>query len=400
MTDKSVPNRVRVPFPLAWTLALLASTAPGCTVPFDGHAPARVAAPLAPVDSSASVARDPPERASRVLRVRAYASPSYAAQTPNWPAHLRSLFDDADPILEGAAGARLTLEAAAAWEGEPVGDLTQHIKALKERDRGDGADLVIGLVGGLPMLDATFEKAGMSETPGRYLVLRAPNVAAEMDQVDRELRKASAEERSATSKRRIRHRELAVLLHEVGHALGALHESTEGSLMRPAYDRKMTRFGPGAKGLMQATIAHEAPDASDAKVAAAARRAAAGDRLAVLRGGDAAWSPEDRAAAIAHDEAIVAPPAERSAAPRPSAEIPLPAGVREADREAWTRALALERTGDANGAFDAGKALFPAYPDVYEVQDLRCRLAMARLGTYEAARPECEPMMKLATKPR
>ncbi|HZU85575.1 MAG TPA: matrixin family metalloprotease [Polyangiaceae bacterium] len=48
-----------------------------------------------------------------------------------------------------------------------------------------------------------------------------------------------------------------MLLHEVGHALGALHEQAAGSLMNPVYDAKASRFGDGAGALMRAALRDE-----------------------------------------------------------------------------------------------------------------------------------------------
>ncbi|HWO11997.1 MAG TPA: hypothetical protein VNN80_21030 [Polyangiaceae bacterium] len=48
-------------------------------------------------------------------------------------------------------------------------------------------------------------------------------------------------------------------------------------------------------------------------------------------------------------------------------------------KEAWARA----------------KPLFDRYLGSYEVQDLRCKIAMQLGGDWESARQECEPLMQL-----
>jgi hypothetical protein len=64
----------------------------------------------------------------------------------------------------------------------------------------------------------------------------------------------------------------------------------------------------------------------------------------------------------------------------------------------WRQASALAKAGDAAGAWRAAKPLFTAYPRAYAVQDLRCKLAMAYLASYDAVRAECSALLGLALK--
>jgi hypothetical protein len=69
-----------------------------------------------------------------------------------------------------------------------------------------------------------------------------------------------------------------------------------------------------------------------------------------------------------------------------------------AHRELFRTSSAAFDSGDPKGAWDRAKPLFSAYPNSYAVQDLRCRMAMA-LASYDAARPECDPVMRLSRGP-
>jgi hypothetical protein len=56
-------------------------------------------------------------------------------------------------------------------------------------------------------------------------------------------------------------------------------------------------------------------------------------------------------------------------------------------------------TSDPRGIWNEATALFAKYPRVYEVQDLRCKLAMANAFAWDVTRTECDPLMKLSTAP-
>jgi hypothetical protein len=69
--------------------------------------------------------------------------------------------------------------------------------------------------------------------------------------------------------------------------------------------------------------------------------------------------------------------------------------VASTDRPSLDQALDAERGGDADAAWRAAERLFDAYPDVVEVQDLRCRLAKSRGLARAEVRAECAPLMQM-----
>ena len=310
-------------------------------------------ASLAPAPSDTAV--PPNSDGAAALHMRLHATPAYEAQTPGWRSHVVAIAEQASATLAGAIGARLVIDSSDDWNHATAPRLDGDLAALRDEDTGDGVDLVVGLVGGLPMATEDFDQLGMSEVRGKHLVVRAPNVAAEYEAVERAFDELKPEDRARLLRERVRHREVAVLLHEIGHALGAEHETTAGSLMRRAYDPKMSAFDAESIVRMQRGLAHTP------------------DPVAQPQG----HSPADAGAA------------------EPSIKNEAPTELSDADREVWRRAWELSKGGDAQGAWQAARPLFTRYPRVYGVQDLRCKLAMAHFASYGDARVECDALMNV-----
>jgi ketosteroid isomerase-like protein len=208
-------------------------------------------ASLAPAGAPGLAAQAPPEH---TLRVRVHATPAYAAQVADWKTHVATVIGEASATMRRSVGVELVLASADAWEAIGGDHLDQTLAALREEDAGEGAELVVGFVGGLPIATQSFEQLGLAQLGGKYLVVRAPNVAAEYDAVAKAFDELSEEERTRLRRERLRHCEVAVLLHEIGHTLRAEHQRAEGSLMRPAYDPKMSAFDPTSVATMRATL--------------------------------------------------------------------------------------------------------------------------------------------------
>ena len=359
--------------PIAVVLVTL-SAATGCF--YDSSWGARKTAQLHNAARAAPASLQPPSETSaslasgprRALRVRVHATPAYVAQTPDWKAHIAVLLAQATTTLEGTVGVGLAIDAADPWEHVARDHLDGDLASLRDEDSGEGVDLVVGLLGGLSLTTQSFDQLGMSEVRGKHLVVRAPNVASEYDGVEKAFDELSARARAKLRQDRIRHREVAVLLHEIGHALGAPHvtgATSETSLMRPTYDPKMSSFDEESIATMRRGLA-----------------GAAGEDAGV----EGARGPRD-------PEGANAPPP-----PPPPPKDDTPPELGQADRGAWRRASELARAGDAAGAWQAARPLFARYPRVYGVQDLRCKLAMAMLASFADVRAECDPLMKLTTE--
>jgi hypothetical protein len=381
---------------LTTVLAICAAAAAGmsCFVGYDSrwgqakHAQQKAAEDTKPAAIAASVSGDePPPGTHRTFRVRMRPTNRYLGQTVEAPKRVAELFDDANRVLEPSLGLRLEVDHIQPWASEADDDLGTALAALRRDDDGGDVDLVVGLIGALPMQTDSFHQLGMAELLGKHLVMRASSRLGEHEVLEQSFGELSADDRARIEGQRKRHRALAVFLHELGHTLGALHENDERSLMHPSYSPKMSGFGGGAVALMRIAL-----DGADT-------RAVAIGQLALLRSATGAdWVASERDAQMGRLEAVTASPSADAgvAAAGSAAPIEVPIELRGQDRDRYVRAVQELRAGVVAVSLADARPLFTAYPGVYAVQDLRCQLAMLRWLDRDALKAECAALSRLS----
>jgi hypothetical protein len=324
-------------------------------------------------------------------RVRLRPNAHYLAQTVDAERQLRELVEDANRVLQPGLGLELDVDAIRPWSLDGDERLEGALGGLAKDDDGQDADLVVGFIGALPRPTESLHELGMAEMLGKHLVVRAASRLGEHDAVDRAMPDLNDEARDRVVRARRRHRAEAVLLHEIGHALGALHELDPASVMHPAYDERMHAFGDNAVILMR--LALDEPDRTGVLSAQVEYlRAATPASLA-------AWVPGERDAEIAHLEAMTLQPAPVAAAPVASpdpAAVQAPPELTSDDRDRFVRAMAAFRANQVAAAYETARPLFTAYPSDYAVQDLRCQLATVRWLEPKVMLAECGPVGRLA----
>jgi Matrixin len=336
---------------------------------------------------------------SRVLRVRALATPSYAAEVIEWPRQFARLLDDANRILEPTLDVRFEVVEARTWNTSLSNDsLDPLLTELRAVDRGDDVDCVVGLIGSLPVFAHAFHQLGYGDVMGKHLALRAMNDAREREAIDVELSRLPLDDRERLYQTRKRHKATAVFLHEVGHTLGLIHELDPASIMSMRYDKSMSAFSPTSAALMRMTVERgkEEPQHRD-------ERAFAERLLREFERTQANWVPVERDQMIASLKVRLATPdnpsqtasSGSSTAAKALDEIALK-DVAPPDRDAYARAIDADQAGRPGDAWTNAEALFLRYPDVYAVQDLRCRLALKLSSGWQDARRECERLMDIS----
>ena len=374
-----------------WTLALVAATA--CYDSTWGQAK-REQQHYAQHYTPPTLSAGAPDPKARALSVRLWIAPAYAAQSPDAERDAREIVGAASDVLS-ALGARLSVDSVARWADAPAkDDLPSALEALRKSDPGDGCAWVIGLVGGLPRFTPSFHDLGYAEEPGKHLVVRASANVEETDNIHA-LDELPAEDRSRLVRDRRRHKEVALLLHEIAHTLGAVHETARDQVMMPAYAWTLTGFGPATTNVVRAGLARRG---TPEELGVEFRK----ELLVLYERSDAtAWVDEERASLVARLRASLVKPDEKPAEATPAvatlSDAP-PPELAPKDASAWARVIALV---DAKRPADARDALAPlvkAYPESPGVQDARCKLAMAAGLEWKDAKAECAAVLRLSKK--
>lgn len=338
-----------------------------------------------------------PAKAKYTFKLRVWATPQYASQTLDWQRDFREIVEAANDILLHTADTRIELAGLSSWPSPPQQDeLAKTLAALQEHDKGTDVDWVVGLVSGFATFTTSFHDLGMAPYLGHHLVMRASSDFTEHAAAEAAFTKLKPEERLQLLAERKRHRSVATFVHEIGHTLGAVHDTDKEGLMYPAYSKVMRGFGAEASKVLTIGAAHR----SDAN-----QQGVAKDLLAYYEGNAAAWVPKERESMITQLRAFVgpAPVAATAAVPVASAapaKLPfadVPKELKESDRPAWTSAVEAFRAAKAKDAWGLGTPLWSAYPNVMAVQDLRCQIAMKVGFDWQKTKLECEQLMKLST---
>jgi hypothetical protein len=336
----------------------------------------------------------------RSLRLRAHATPEYVAETVNWERQVSEIVGEANTVL-AELGVQLVVEGARLWRPElGSGTLELALNQLREHDSGSDIDYVVGLVGSLPRVEFAFHQLGMAGLLGKHMVLRAMNDAAEFRAIQERLDELDEGERQRLYRSRKRHKNASVLLHELGHALGALHVNDAKDLMHPRYSPEARGFGDETRALIGIALRrpHHAADPHE-------RRLLVEESLAELRARSASvWIRGERERRIADLEQALAsarpPPSATSrpkALPAPASAPPPPrsAELAEADRERLRNAERELAAGRHRDAWSAAEPLFERYPSDYTVQELRCKIASGMGLPWDELRRQCQPVMQL-----
>jgi hypothetical protein len=187
-------------------------------------------------------------------KIRVYADDQYRAQNLNWRQTFAGRLQYANAVLGPSFGVRLVPEYREWDRHAPAATLAEDIEQLVELDRGDDVFTVIGLTSSLSLVSATFEQLGYASTPGRHMMLRGYADVEERKAFSQAFPDLPADEREHALEARRQHKTTALLLHELGHNLGAGHEDASDMLMSANYSIRVAGFSTDAYPLVQRSI--------------------------------------------------------------------------------------------------------------------------------------------------
>ncbi len=407
-----------LPLPLAFALS-------GCFGFYDstwGQAKAsqrRVAAARMPsqlrVDPQEAKLRrgDEPMTPVSTLRIRAYATPHYAAALVDGEAQLVETIRNANPELAQDLSIRLELADYRVWtSGSPADDdLAGLLKAIEKEDPATDVDWVLVLASPRNVVALGADQLGVGNVLGRYLAIRAMSDAAEFDAIQRSYTELSDDEKHKLYDAIKHHKSATVLLHEIGHTLGMPHELDPRSLMSPRYDRQASAYSPYA-----ARIGRRALELRASTLGTELHQQAAQAALNALHAApEHTFEPKTAAEveqlltyhlqARGARTAASRPPSGNAppnlnlvpAAPAPAnAPAPAAGALATADRALFDQARREQAAGHIAEARALAKPLSERYPGNYAVQELRCQLAMKAQLPIAEEQAECEPLLRLS----
>jgi len=186
--------------------------------------------------------------------IRVWADDDYRAQNRRWRQMFEDELDYANELLAAQLGVRLVAEYHTWSHHAQDAPLSDSLDALAAQDPGGDVLAVVGLTSSLSLVSATFEQLGLAEVSGDHLVIRGYADVEERKVFDRVFAELGLDEREAMYHARRRHATAALILHEIGHTLGAPHRAEPDTIMSAMYSDHSTSFDGESRALILATL--------------------------------------------------------------------------------------------------------------------------------------------------
>lgn len=329
----------------------------------------------------------PHEGEPRVARVRVYADEDFRAQHVHWKQDIQEQLDDANQLLIPAIGLRVEAIELKPWEVRTASrELADVIADLEHLDAGDDVAWVIGMVSSLPIVAAGFEQLGMARPLGRHVVLRGFADQEEAKAFEQGLPTLSSYDREALEDARRKHKLAALLVHELGHTLGAPHEVDATWVMNPSYQIAMATLSEQSRRLMLLTLERWLEQPHEPAGAMAGRLLTFMDENPW--GG---WNEDEANELRAALGQIASAPATATG------DVTGPPPVPAAALEQFRGAQLLARRGKYDEALGELDALLAAYPSAPELRLGVCQITLAKDGpTAATAIAACDRALEVS----
>jgi biopolymer transport protein ExbD len=185
-----------------------------------------------------------------------WADDDYRAQNLHWQQTFQRDLDDFNVAAAALFGIRFQ-PAYYDWDrrAAPGAKLEDGLGELATADPRPKAFAVIGLTSALDAVSEEVEFLGYANEPGRYIILRGYAPGAERAAFERAFHDLDAEERDSVLEARRRHTRTVLLLHELGHNLGAPHATAlPDDIMAPTLSLHAAAFAAPTRAMLQAAI--------------------------------------------------------------------------------------------------------------------------------------------------
>jgi biopolymer transport protein ExbD len=187
-------------------------------------------------------------------KIRVWADQQYRTQNRQWQQSFDGPLELANLVITPILGLRLVAEYMTWDRYVPGSTLSDDIMALQERDPGQDVFAVVGLTSSLSLVSSTFEELGIASLGGRHMALRGYADLEERKLYANAFPDLRAEERELALVHLRHHKTAVVLLHELGHVLGADHEVDSTTIMNASYSNHATAFSSRTRAVMLRSV--------------------------------------------------------------------------------------------------------------------------------------------------
>ncbi|HVV82517.1 MAG TPA: tetratricopeptide repeat protein [Kofleriaceae bacterium] len=324
----------------------------------------------------------------KIARIRVFADEDYRSQHVRWREEIQEQVDDANQLLIPAIGLQLEIAEIKPWAVRSAARELEDLEdQLEHEDPADDVAWVVGMVSSLPIVAAGFEQLGVARPLGRHFVLRGFADPEERKAFAQDLPTLEPAEREWLYDARRKHKLTALFVHELGHTLGAPHETDEGWVMNATYSTKMSTLSEQSRKLMETAldgwiaIPHEPASATAARVLKYVDENPWGG-----------WNEDDLAQLHALLEQLATTPAGAGTGGA-TGDLPVPAAAFPQFQEAQ----ALAQRGKYDDALAALEALIAAYPSAAELRIAVCQVTLAKDGAESpTAVAACDRALEVA----
>ncbi len=319
----------------------------------------------------------------RTAKVRVWADADYRSQNLHWEKGFGGELDYANQLLEPMLGLRLEAEFHD-WELQGnASSLREAVDALAAADDGEGVGWVIGLTSALPLVSSSTDELGVAELLGTYIVLRGYADLEERKQFAASFPDLTDAEREEVLEARRLHKQTVLLVHELAHTLGAIHEADPSWIMHGSYSPAQASISDRNRELMLIALGDRLRPAEDRQPLETDEQL----RAAIEASDWGGWIAEDKDALL--EQLVADIEALRSgltAAPVPAAAT-----------AQYTRAEQLAAAGQIDDALAELEPVIAAYPGNAAIRLLACQIRLAKSGAADPdAKATCEKAAELA----
>ncbi len=316
------------------------------------------------------------------MSVRVYADQTYR-RVPLWRRDIRRQFERVSRFTASWFGVSLAVESIREWNRkDPDGDLQTAFDQLTGADAGVGVHWVAGFIGPQRGRSLSHKVLGRAHPISPYFVMRRMSDSILKRWLHDYVDALSDREIGRRYKEMVHHLEDAILLHEWGHTLGAVHVRDSTAIMSLGYDRKVHRFAAPNFDIVKASLAGWRPGLNTEDALAGLRPIV---RELLRESEYTRWHEPSRQQAIAM----------LGGDPRTRVRLSV---LEPADRLAVARAVEAFEQVEPERAWRHLERVADAHPKDLQVQRLACHVQAMLDKASEKTKTVCNAAIELASR--